>query len=172
MVYDADADFDLELLNGGTNPDIKWGSDFGDFSFGMDSSLSGRPVYMSPEYFGPPSGPEYMGPSFEPTTGYMESSAEPKGFRQSPLSPRRAGGEVSGFRGRAKKSLAGPGLKYMGPYYSNMMIPNDPRMLMENDNNNIAELLPRKMDIRFPQTTVDDNFSMRNGNLAMVGVKS
>ena len=59
----------------------------------------------------------------------------------------------------------------MGPY-SNMMIPNDPRMLMENDNNNIAELLPRKMDIRFPQTTVDDNFSMINGNLAMVGVKS
>ena len=172
LVYDADADFDLELLNGGTNPDIKWGSDFGDFSFGMDSSVSGRPVYMSPEYFGPPSGPEYMGPSFEPTTGYMESSAEPKGFRQSPLSPRRAGGEVSGFRGRAKKSLAGLGLQYMGPYYSNMMIPNDPRMLMENDNNNIAELLPRKMDIRFPQTTVDDNFSMINGNLAMVGVKS
>lgn len=173
LVYDADADFDLELLNGGTNPDIKWVSDFGDFSFGMDSSVSGRPVCMSPEYFGPPSGPEYMGPSFESTTGYMESSAGPQGFRQSPLSPRRAGGEVSGFRGRAKKTLAGPELQYMGRYYSNMMIPNNPRMLMENNsNNNIAELLPRKMDLRFPQTTVDDNFSMTNGNIAMVGVKS
>ena len=141
MVYDdADEDLDLELLNG-ANPDSMWCpdtiNDCGDLSLGVVSPSG--PLYMCPEYLGPPSGPGYMVPPFGP--GYFESTS-------------------------------GPELQYLGPYYSsnypNMMILNDSRQLMENNN---VELLPRLMDIRFPQTVVD-NFSMTNGNIAMVGVKS
>ena len=147
MIYnadqdDTDEDFDLELLNG-ANPDPMWCPEpNNDFA---DLSVGGVVSPTGPLYMGS----EYLGPPSGP--GYYMGPPSGPGYIGPP---------------------SGPGFQYLGPYYSNMMIPNDSRLLLENNNNNNVELLPRQMDIRFPQTAVDDNFSMISGNIAMVGVKS